>query len=170
MKEENVIIIYRSLQKDFFQYLLKLNRTSSQLELYKKADNSVLHKYYSIRSDFDSSNYVMYEEIKSMDCIYGGEKSSTPTGIFQVEGKSAEEYVSGYYPELDQVKFFGYLVIFEDYFIHSDLYALNATKETMQDYEPVSKDDTFTSGCIRVSQENLNWLLENIDVGTTVIM
>lgn len=40
----------------------------------------------------------------------------------------------------------------------------------MQDYEPVSKDDTFTSGCIRVSQENLNWLLENIDVGTTVIM
>jgi len=87
-----------------------------------------------------------------------------------VEGKSAEEYVSGYYPELDQVKFFGYLVIFEDYFIHSDLYASNATKETMQDYEPVSKDDTFTSGCIRVSQENLNWLLENIDVGTTVIM
>ena len=34
----------------------------------------------------------------------------------------------------------------------------------------LSKDDTFTSGCIRVSQENLNWLLENVDVGTTVIM
>ncbi len=167
---EKFLIIHKFSSAIEKKYLLKLNRTSSQLELYKKADNSVLHKYYPIRSDFDSLNYVMYEEIRSMDCIYGGEKSSTPTGIFQVEEKSAEEYVSGYYPELDQVKFFGYLVIFEDYFIHSDLYASNATKETMQDYEPVSKDDTFTSGCIRVSQENLNWLLENIDVGTTVIM
>lgn len=167
--EEKVIILHQSYQKKC-RYLLKLNRTSGQLELYKKADNSVLSKYYPIRSDFDFSNYVMYEKIKSMDCIYGGEKSPTPTGIFQVEEKSAEEYVSGYYPELDQVKFFGYLVIFEDYFIHSDLYASNATKETMQNYEPVSKGDTFTSGCIRVSQENLNWLLENIDVGTTVIM
>ena len=167
---EKFLIIHKFSSAIEKKYLLKLNRTSSQLELYKKADNSVLHKYYPIRSDFDSLNYVMYEEIRSMDCIYGGEKSSTPTGIFQVEEKSAEEYVSGYYPELDQVKFFGYLVIFEDYFIHSDLYASNATKETMQDYEPVSKDDTFTSGCIRVSQENLNWLLENIDVGTTVII
>ena len=167
---EKFLIIHKFSSAIEKKYLLKLNRTSSQLELYKKADNSVLHKYYPIRSDFDSLNYVMYEEIRSMDCIYGGEKSSTTTGIFQVEEKSAEEYVSGYYPELDQVKFFGYLVIFEDYFIHSDLYASNATKETMQDYEPVSKDDTFTSGCIRVSQENLNWLLENIDVGTTVIM
>lgn len=105
---EKFLIIHKFSSAIGKKYLLKLNRTSSQLELYKKADNSVLHKYYSIRSDFDSSNYVMYEEIKSMDCIYGGEKSSTPTGIFQVEGKSAEEYVSGYYPELDQVKFFGY--------------------------------------------------------------
>ena len=130
---EKFLIIHKFSSAIEKKYLLKLNRTSSQLELYKKADNSVLHKYYPIRSDFDSLNYVMYEEIRSMDCIYGGEKSSTPTGIFQVEEKSAEEYVSGYYPELDQVKFFGYLVIFEDYFIHSDLYASNATKETMQD-------------------------------------
>lgn len=105
-----------------------------------------------------------------MDCIYGGEKSPTPTGIFQVEKKSTEEYISGYYPELDQVKFFGYLVIFEDYFIHSDLYAADVTKETLEENEPVSKGDTSTSGCIRISQEDLDWLLENVEVGTPVIM
>ena len=105
-----------------------------------------------------------------MDCIYGGEKSPTPTGIFQVEKKSTEEYISGYYPELEQVKFFGYFVIFEDYFIHSDLYAADVMKETMEKNEPISKGDASTSGCIRVSQADLNWLLENIEIGTSVIM
>lgn len=151
-------------------YLIKINRSTNKLEIYYKSDNSVLHKYYSIRPDFDASNYIMYEKVKSMDCIYGGEKSPTPTGIFQVEKKSTEEYISGYYPELEQVKFFGYLVIFEDYFIHSDLYAADVMKETMEKNEPISKGDASTSGCIRVSQADLNWLLENIEIGTSVIM
>lgn len=69
-------------------YLIKINRSTNKLEIYYKSDNSVLHKYYSIRPDFDSSNYVMYEKLKSMDCIYGGEKSPTPRGIFQVEKKN----------------------------------------------------------------------------------
>ena len=171
LKEEKLLILRNSEQWTWnSDVVLKVNRSSKQLELYKKVDNSVLYKYYSIRPDFDSSNYIMYEKVKSMDCIYGGEKSPTPTGIFQVEKKSTEEYISGYYPELDQVKFFGYLVIFEDYFIHSDLYAADVTKETLEENEPVSKGDTSTSGCIRISQEDLDWLLENVEVGTPVIM
>ena len=111
-----------------------------------------MNEHYSIRPDFDSSGYMMYEKLKSVDCIFGGEKSPTPTGIFEVEKKSAEEYISGYYPKRGKVKFFGYLVIFEDYFIHSDLYDAAVTGETMQDHEPISKNDTFTSGCIRIAQ------------------
>ncbi len=30
--------------------------------------------------------------------------------------------------------------------------------------------DDHTSGCIRVKQEELDWLVENVDVGTTVVM
>ena len=139
-------------------YLLKLNRTTHKLEIYQKADNSVLNEHYSIRPDFDSSGYMMYEKLKSVDCIFGGEKSPTPTGIFEVEKKSAEEYISGYYPKRGKVKFFGYLVIFEDYFIHSDLYDAAVTGETMQDHEPISKNDTFTS-VFELHSQNLNgWL------------
>lgn len=36
--------------------------------------------------------------------------------------------------------------------------------------EPISKGDDHTSGCIRVAQENLDWLVENIEDGTTVEM
>ena len=170
MKNDNIIVCCMKQLNSLNDYLIKINRSTNKLEIYYKSDNSVLHKYYSIRPDFDASNYVMYEKLKSMDCIYGGEKSPTPRGIFQVEEKSTEEYISGYYPELDQVKFFGYLVIFEDYFIHSDLYAADVTKETMEKNEPISKGDASTSGCIRVSQADLNWLLENIEIGTPVNM
>ena len=151
-------IVKREFENQETNYLLKLNRTDHKLEVYQKADNSVLNEHYSIRSDFDASGYTMYEKLKSIDCIFGGEKCPTPIGIFKVESKSAEEYLSGYYPKRGQVKFFGYLVIFEDYFIHSDL------------YEPISGNDTFTSGCIRIAQPELEWLLENIEPGTTVIM
>ena len=69
---------------------------------------------------------------KEFSCIFGGEKSPTPFGVFQVEHKTTDEYVSGYYPEHDKVKFFGYLIIFEDYFIHSDLYDGNVTADAMR--------------------------------------
>lgn len=52
---------------------------------------------------------MMYEKMKSMDYIFGGEKSPTPEGIFMIEKKSPEEYISGYYPERKNVKFFGYI-------------------------------------------------------------
>lgn len=56
-----------SLSND--KYLLKLNRTDSCLEVYSKVSNSKLNEYYSIRSDFDSSEYTMFEKIESMPCL-----------------------------------------------------------------------------------------------------
>ncbi len=32
------------------------------------------------------------------------------------------------------------------------------------------ESDDHTSGCIRVKQDELDWLLENVDVGTIVVM
>ncbi len=38
------------------------------------------------------------------------------------------------------------------------------------DIQPVSKSDDHTSGCIRIKQDELDWLLENVDVGTMVVI
>ncbi len=153
-------------------YLLKLDRNNKRLVVLHQVERSKLHNHFSIRRDFNPSGYVMYEGVKTFDCIFGGEKSPTPEGMFQVEYKTTDEYVSGYYPEHDKVKFFGYLVIFEDYFIHSDLYDGAVTEAAMRagEAEPISKKDDHTSGCVRIAQENLDWLVENIPVGTTVVL
>ncbi len=34
----------------------------------------------------------------------------------------------------------------------------------------MSKGNDHTSGCIRVKQEKLDWLVENVDIGTIVVM
>lgn len=152
--------------------LLKLNRQAHQLEVYKKADGQALRKNYSIRKDFVPCEYTIYEKIKEMPCLFGREDSPTPYGVFDIVKKSKvkEEYISGYHKKYERIKFFGYLVIFEDYFIHSDLYMDRVTSETFEQAEPISNGDTGTAGCIRVSQKNVEWLLENIEVGTTVIL
>lgn len=165
-KSELFIFKTNSLSNE--QYLLKLNRTDSCLEVYSKVSNSKLNEYYSIRPDFDSSEYTMFEKVESMPCLFGGEKSPTPYGVFQVEKVSDSEYVSGYRPGYDAVKFFGYIVIFEDYFIHSDMYEESVTD--CKNASSISSNDTFTSGCIRISQKSLDKLLSLIPVGTTVIL
>ena len=63
-------IVKREFENQEMNYLLKLNRTDHRLEVYQKADNSVLNEHYSIRSDFDASDYTMYEKLKSIDCIF----------------------------------------------------------------------------------------------------
>ena len=110
----------------------------------------------------------MLEMVDSMSCLFGGEKSPTPYGVFQVEKVSDSEYVSGYRPGYDAVKFFGYIVVFEDYFIHSDMYEASVTD--YKNASSISSNDTFTSGCIRISQKSLDKLLSLIPVGTTVIL
>lgn len=173
MERIEMVIVKESLLGEEKERFLKLDREKKQLEVYKRVDNEKLHDHFSVRKDFDSSPYVMYETEKEFPCIFGGEKSPTPHGVFQIEHKTTDEYVSGYYPEHDKVKFFGYLVIFEDYFIHSHLYDGNVTAEEMRNdpsVEPISKGDDHTSGCIRVAQENLDWLVENVTVGTMVEM
>lgn len=154
------------------QHLLELNREARLLEVYRRAGDRRMRAFYSLRDDFDDSPYVMLEREKTFPCIFGGEKSPTPRGCFRVENKTAKEYLSGYYPEHDKVKFFGYLEIVEDYFIHSDLYAAGVTEDMMRsgDAKPISKADEHTSGCVRVAQDALDWLVENIEVGTMVLL
>lgn len=149
-------------------YLIKLDRETSRLEVFKKCPNEKLYDYFPIRPAYDSSNYVIFQKELSVPCIFGGERSPTPTGLFYIEAKSAEEYISSFYPGYDQVKFFGYLMIFEDYFIHSDLYAGDEPGPTVG--KAISQNDKTTSGCIRISQENLSWLMKHIDVGTLVFL
>lgn len=168
--EKEIYIVKKRISTENF--LLKLNRQTHQLEVYKKADEQALRKNYSIRKDFAPCEYTIYEKINEMPCLFGREDSPTPYGVFDIVKKSKikEEYISSYHKKYAQIKFFGYLVIFEDYFIHSDLYMDSVTSETFEQAEPISSGDTGTAGCIRISQKNVEWLLENIEVGTTVIL
>ena len=63
-------------------------------------------------------------------------------------------------------------MIFEDYFIHSDLYLADVTEADMREgrAKSVSKADQGTSGCIRVSQEVVDWLIENVEEGSLVYL
>ena len=59
-------IVRKETENQARKYLLKLNRGAGKLEIYRKADNSILNEHYSIRPDFDSSDYMMYEKMKSL--------------------------------------------------------------------------------------------------------
>ena len=160
------------MENDIYIVKKKISTENFLLKLNQQADEQALRKNYSIRKDFVPCEYTIYEKIKEMPCLFGREDSPTPYGVFDIVKKSKvkEEYISGYHKKYERIKFFGYLVIFEDYFIHSDLYMDRVTSETFEQAEPISNGDTGTAGCIRVSQKNVEWLLENIEVGTTVIL
>ena len=152
--------------------LLLLNRKTKKLEVYELTDEKYMRSVIQLREDFSPTKYSVYQKKFEMECLFGHDDSPTPHGLVDIiyKSKRDEEYISGYYPGYNKVKFYGYLTIFEDYFIHSDLYAGEATTNTYMNLEPISTDDDGTSGCIRVSQEDLNWLLENVDIGTTVVL
>ena len=152
------------------KYLLKLNREKKKLEVYHKVENDRINDYYSIRADFDSSQYTMYKIESSLPCLYGGNESPTPYGIFQIEKKSNDEYATPYRKGYDGVKFFGYFVVFDDYFIHSHMYEVDVTKDTMNHTRSISLEDDHTFGCIRLLQKDLEMLLSKIEIGTTVIL
>ena len=161
-----------TLQKEFSrsEYLLKLDRCNNLLRVYEKSDPQKIWDYYSLRKDFSMDNYVVYEEIKQFNCIFGCSETPTPFGVFQVENKSYDWYITPYRPKnltnIEKLKFQGYLEIFEDYFIHSDIFSEAANGET----EVVGTvKDNGTTGCVRVSSDDLKWLLDNIPVKTTVM-
>lgn len=149
-------------------YLIKLDRQAGVLDIFRKCNQERLYDDFPIKRTYNASAYTIFETERSFPCILGGKQTPTPSGIFHVESKSEREYISSYYPNYEQVKFFGYLAIFEDYFIHSDLYAVSELSPMID--RAISRMDKATSGCIRVSQENLSWLIENIDVGTLVLL
>lgn len=167
---KNYIIKKELLSKDINNcFILKLNRNSNCLEIYEKEDIHTLFCSYPIREDFDASDYIMYRLKKEIPCFFGGcGRKSTPSGLFRIEKVSHSEYISSYHPLYQEVKFFGYLAVFEDYFIHSDMYLMDATSHNFRQKAPISQQEQYTSGCIRVTQDNLDWLIENIPIGTTV--
>lgn len=154
------------------QYYLELNRSAGRLEVYERADIEEVRELLPLREDFDASGYALYRMRNAFPCVIGGEgKTKTPEGIFRVEKASElhEEYVSPYHPVYDEVKIFGYLVIFEDYFIYSnDIYLMDATVDDFSQKMPISGQDEHSSGCVHVPQENLDWLVQNIPAGTTI--
>ena len=159
-------IFHNGINNDYY---LRLNREKSILEVYKKCESFRIREKYPIREDFDESGYTMFELYKEMKCIFGGEESKrTPSGIFHIYKKSKDEYRSSYYQGKDCVKFFGYLGFFEDYFIHSDLYDEYVSIENFRNVEPISKNDEHTAGCIRVAQDDLEWILKNVEIGSVV--
>lgn len=168
MSAKQLFILKKEMVGAELPCLIKLNREKSRLEIFRKCGNEKLYDHLSIRRTFVSEAYTIFEKEFSFPCIFGGEKSPTPMGLFHIEAKSTKEYISPFYPGYNQVKFFGYLVIFEDYFIHSDLYAEEELEPILN--KTISLKDKATSGCIRVSQKNLLWLIENVDIGTPVFL
>mgnify|MGYP000787300790 FL=1 len=49
-------IVRKETENQARKYLLILDRVAGKLEIYRKADNSILNEHYSIRPDFDSSD------------------------------------------------------------------------------------------------------------------
>lgn len=150
-------------------YFIKLNRTEKQLDIYKKVDVNKLRDKYPVRNDFFLQDYIAYEKIKSIPCIFGASGDrETPFGTFMIEKISYDEYVSPYHPVYEKVKFFGYMVIFEDYYIHSDMYMMEANINNYKNMQSISLQDKYTAGCVRVSRDSMEWLLNNIPVGTVI--
>lgn len=168
MSTTQILILKKEIPGAELPYLIKLNRGKCELEIYKKCSNGRLYDDLLIRRTYNSNAYTVFEKELSFPCIFGGEVTPTPEGIFHIEQKSEEEYVSAYYPNHARVKFFGYLVVFEDYFIHSDLYEID--EMVPMEEKAISRDDKTTSGCVRISQQNLTWLMENVEVGTLVLL
>lgn len=169
---ENLYTIEKDVPGAKKHFLLKVDRYRSSLDLYERIEEENLRKYYTLREDFSLSDYVVFERREAFPCIYGGENSPTPLGMFSIKKVSKEEYMSGYHAKFDWVKFFGYLVVFEDYFIHSDLYGEDVEESEMRkgQVESISKGDRSTAGCIRVSQDVLDWLVEHIEEGTLIYL
>lgn len=153
------------------QCYLRLNRNGGALDVFFESTEQDLRETYPLRTDFDASDYHFYELFKSIPCRFGGEgKTQTPQGIFRIQNVTKDEYISTYRQGVPEVKLFGHLDIFEDYFIHSEMYTMDATIDTFRSMKSISSDDTHTAGCIRVAQADLDWLIENIPVGTTIEM
>ena len=168
-------IIYNATITSNSKYLLRLDRSCNILEVYTKADScEKAREYFPLREDFDLSGHTVFEISKRFSCIIGGAGTkATPCGTFAVVDKRNDEYESPYYEGSEHVYFYGYLKVFEDYFIHSDIYAQKTNLADINNglsTSIIGNDDNFTSGCVRVSQSDLAWLLENIDIGSVVIL
>lgn len=175
LNSKDLLILSKDLfSNDIKEYLLKLDRQNKELLLYKSVSVMEIRKHYSLREDYDLNRVLGYKLVREFPCIFGGNETPTPEGFFTIIFKSSDEYISHYYGKNRPVKFFGYFVMFEDYFIHSKLYSVDTKRceinsETGKNNR-IGNLDSSTKGCVRISQDDLDWLLEKIEVGTMVIL
>lgn len=176
MKENKTILTFPREFAEKSNYYLKLDRKSSELKVYKRYDydiNKLFANYYPLDEKFNTSNTIVFELIEQIPCLFGGKKGQqTPRGIYKIQNVSKvhEEFISRFHPIYDAVKFFGYIEIWEYYYIHSNIYKADVDESNFQKH-PESKvinhlgDDgiEYTSGCIRIlEQEKLDELVRNL--------
>ena len=162
-------------------YYLKLDRQNRVLKVYERTQNfDLVNRFYPLDKNFDVRNDVPFLLKEDIPVLYGGsEGSQTPKGIYKVHNvsKKHQEYVSGFNPNYGTVKLFGYIEIYEYYWIHSNMYV----GEDVNESNFMSKEDKIvhgnynpdgtehTSGCIRIQdQAKLDELMEYIQPGDIV--
>lgn len=162
-------------------FYLQLDRDEKLLKIYKRNnDFEAVKAYYPLDENFDVNNDVPFEIFDEIPCIFGGEEGSqTPKGIFKIKNVSEKnkEFVSGFNPNHEKVKFYGYIEIYEYYWIHSNMYVGESINSNNFRNHPENlvhgaqnKDGSeHTSGCIRIPNQNkLDELLEIISPGDIV--
>ena len=162
-------------------FYLQLNRNEKILKIYKRNNNfEIVKAYYPLDENFDINNDVPFEIFNEIPCIFGGEEDfQTPRGIFKIKNVSEKnkEFVSGFNPNHEKVKFYGYIEIYEYYWIHSNMYVgesinsnnfINHPENLVRDIQ--NKDCVeHTAGCIRIpDQSKLDELLEIISPGDII--
>lgn len=166
-------IVHKSSVDSSSKQLLKLNRETRHLELYiRSKSNLTFDDVISTYNNIDISDYYIYRMTDSFPCVLEEQNLSIVPGIFIIKRVSEvrEEYISACYKNLGRIKFFGYITIFNNCFIHGNVYNEDVTIDKIDNEHIVVKDNENILNGIRVYQEDLEWLVENIKQGATLIM
>lgn len=167
-----------------FNYL-KLDSGEHSLKHYRRYNgdpSSVYDELYPLDySKVDLNQSVIFELYDEIPCIFGGENGSqTPSGMFKIQRISDkhEEFISGFNESYQNgVKLYGYIEIWEYYWIHSNMYVGKDINRGNFMQHPECKvqnglnDDgtEHTSGCIRIPDQNkLDELMEMVYEGDIV--
>ena len=162
-------------------YYLKLDRQNKILKIYERTQNfDLVKRFYPLDKNFDIRNDAPFIFKEGVAVLFGGDEGSqTPKGIYKVQNvsKKHQEYKSGFNPNHPQVKMYGYIEIYEYYWIHSNMYVGDEINEStfMNHPENIVHGNSnadgseHTSGCIRIpNQAKLDEIMEYIQPGDIV--
>lgn len=106
------------------------------------------------------------DEVKSFKCSTGMSGYDTPTGVYQSGGK----VTSGmwyYFQQYNCYAKYAYRVVGGILF-HSVLYNANKQGPTSSSVRNLGK--RVSHGCIRLAEDNAQWIFENCPMGTTIVI